>query len=133
MFYLQLDSICSAGRAVSKLGRAGHSLAFPCTHNPPEFNFCPQSLEISMDARDRQLLSSTPVTDPTVSLIQRSVDLDFVPPLRMPHVGEAEVVLLGPEKWNGVKSFALAYDVARSGLPLTFGDDKVPRPECSHR
>ena len=83
-----------------------------------------------MDARDRQLLSSTPVTDRTVSLIQRSVDVDFVPPLRMPHVGEAEVVLLGPEKWNGVKSFALAYDVARSGLPLTFGDDKVLDPDA---
>jgi hypothetical protein len=60
-----------------------------------------------------------------IPFIQRSVDFDFVPPLRMPHIGEAEIILLGPEERNGVKSFALAQDVARSSLPLAFGNDKV--------
>jgi hypothetical protein len=48
----------------------------------------------------------------------------------MPHIGEAEIILLGPEEWNGVKSFALAQDVARSSLTLAFGNDKVLDPDA---
>jgi hypothetical protein len=49
--------------------------------------------------------------------------------LRLNHL-EAEIVLLGPEERNGVKSFALAQYIARSSLPLPLGDDKVFDPDA---
>ena len=98
--------------------------------SPFEFNFGAQPLEISMDDRDRQFLSSAPVTDRTVSLIQRPIDLDIVPPFRVADIGEAEIVLLGPEERNGVKPFAPAQDIARSRLPLALGGDKMLDPDA---
>ena len=50
---------------------------------------------------------------------------DFVEALGMADIGQAEVVLLGPEERHHVEWLAPPQHVARRDLPLALGDDPV--------
>src|SRR3546814_14690028 len=72
-----------------------------------------------MNDRDRQLPPRTSIGYLAVSRAQAAVDFHFVPPLRVPHIGDAKVVLFGPEKWDSLKNFSAAKNVTGHGLSLT--------------
>ena len=78
-----------------------------------------------MDHSDRELLASEPIRYGAVSTLQRASDLGFVPMFGVPDIGEAEVVLFGPEERNAIEGFSPAEDVVRRCLALALGDDPV--------
>ena len=78
-----------------------------------------------MDHRDRELQVSEPIRYGAVSTLQRPRDLGFVPVLGVSDIGEAKVVLFGPEERDRVKPFTVAKNVARRRLSLALGHNKV--------
>ena len=86
-----------------------------------------------MDHRDRELLASEPIRYGAVSTLQRPRDLGFVPVLGVSDIGEAEVVLFGPEERDVIEAFTPAENVARRRLALALGDDPSVRREFVHR
>ena len=62
-------------------------------------------------------VQSLPSSDPA--------DLGFVPVLGVSDIGEAEVVLFGPEERDRVKPFTVAKNVACRRLSLALGHNKV--------
>ena len=78
-----------------------------------------------MDHGDRELLASEPIRYGAVSTFQRPLDLGFVPVFGVSDIGEAEVVLFGPEEWNVIEGFAPTEDVVRRCLTLALGDDPM--------
>jgi hypothetical protein len=78
-----------------------------------------------MDHGDREFPASEPIRHSAVSTLQRPRDLSFVPMFGVSDLGEAEVVLFGPEKWDAIERFMPAEDVARRGLALALGDDPM--------
>ena len=78
-----------------------------------------------MNDRNRQLLASAPISDRAVARGKLPVDLGFVPSLGVTDIREAEIVLLGPEKRDGVEPFPPTQHVARRGLPLALGHHPV--------
>ena len=78
-----------------------------------------------MDHGDCELPASEPIGYGAVSTFERPLDLGFVPVFGVSDIGEAEVVLFGPEKWNVIEGFASAENIARCRLALAFGDHPV--------
>ena len=78
-----------------------------------------------MDRGDREFPASEPIRYGAVSTLQRSLDLGFVPVFGVSDIGEAEIVLFGPEKWDVIEGFAPAEDVVRRCLALALGDDPM--------
>src|ERR1035437_5370665 len=58
-------------------------------------------------------------------LVELPVEFGRIPLLGMPHIRQAEIVLVGPEEGDGVEPLARAEDIARGGLPLTLGHHPV--------
>ena len=75
-----------------------------------------------MDHGDRELPASTPIGNGAVSTLQRPHDIGSVPVLGVSDIGEAEIVLFGPEERHVVEAFAPAEDVVRRCLALALGD-----------
>ena len=69
--------------------------------------------------------ASEPIGYGAVSTFQRPRDLGFVPVFGVSDIGEAEVVLFGPEEWDVIEAFAPAEDVVRRCLALALGDDPM--------
>src|SRR6185437_14100258 len=90
-----------------------------------EIHLCAKTLEIAVNDGDCQFLACKPIGQRAVTRLELPVNLDLVPALRMPDVGNAEVVLFGPEEWDGVEPLTPAENVARGRLSLTFGHDEV--------
>src|SRR6185437_6442068 len=94
---------------------------FRCRDCPLEVDLRAKAFEIAVNDGNGQLFAAAPIRYRAVSRLEPPVDLDFVPALRVPDIGDAEIVLFRPEEWDGVEPFAPAKNVARGGLPLTFG------------
>src|SRR3984893_14741712 len=94
-------------------------------HSPLELDFRAKPLEIPVNDGHRQLSTTQPIAYRPVSRSERSRDLDPIPPLGMTDIAEAKVILLGPEKWDAIKTLPPAENVARSGLTLTLGNNPV--------
>ena len=78
-----------------------------------------------MDQGDRELLVSEPIRYGAVSTLQRPRDLGFVPVFGVSDIGEAEVILFSPEKWDVIEGFTPAEDVVRRCLALPLGHDPM--------
>src|SRR5262245_24995682 len=78
-----------------------------------------------MDERRCHLPAVELVYDRAVALLELSLDLDFVPALRVADVHEGEIVLVGPEEGDGVEALTAPEDVSGRGLSLALGDDPV--------
>ena len=98
---------------------------FRCGDCSLELDLGAKAFEIAVDESDGQFFACTPIGYRAVSRLELPVDLGFVPSFGVPDIGDAEVVLLSPEERDGVKSFPAAKDVARGGLPLALGHDKM--------
>ena len=70
-----------------------------------ECDFSEQTLQIAVNDRNGQRLIIAAIADRAVlrDSVQLPVDVGIVPMLGVTDIREAEIVLLGPEKWNGVK------------------------------
>ena len=81
---------------------------------------------IAVDHRDRLLAAFAQIGDRTVAGLDRAVDHDLVPFLRMPDIGDSERSCCSVQK-NGTASngFAAADHVACGGLALALGDDEM--------
>jgi hypothetical protein len=92
-----------------------------------ERNFGTQAVLVPIDARHREPLAAAPVGDRAVSLVahELTVYLGFVPALRVTHVRQREVVLVGPEERSALEARSLAQHVSRRDLPLALGHDPV--------
>src|SRR5690349_14735151 len=80
-----------------------------------------------MDEGRGQLPAAEAVGDRAVARLagEPSLDLRVIPALRVPHVHEREIVLIGPEEGDGVETLPPAEDVSCRGLPLTLRHDPV--------
>ena len=74
---------------------------------------------------DRELLASEPIRYGAVSTFERPLDLGFVPVFGVSDIGEAKVVLFGPEEWDVIEGFTPAEDIVRRCLALALGDDPM--------
>ncbi len=73
-----------------------------------EREFGAKALKIVMNKGFGELSSAPPISDDAVPRFERALYLGFVPFLSVADIGEAEVVLLGPEKRHVVEAFARA-------------------------
>src|SRR5665213_2207061 len=92
---------------------------------PLKFELGAETDEVSVNRRDRQPAAAPPIGDRAVPCCKLPVDLGWVPLFSVPHIRDAEVVLLGPKERNSVKYLPAAKNVPRCGLPLTLGHNKM--------
>ena len=90
-----------------------------------EFDFGAKTFEVAMDHCHRELAAIAQIGDGTVAGLDRAVDHDLVPFLRMTDIGNSEVVLLGPEEGDRIERFTAAEHVARGCLALALGNDEM--------
>jgi hypothetical protein len=102
-----------------------HDCPFVRGDHPFELNFRAQALQIAMNDGDRQFPAFPSIGYRAVSCIELPVDLSLVPIFGVPDIGEAEIVLLGPEERHGVEALPPTKDVARRGLTLALGNHPV--------
>src|SRR4030081_905996 len=81
--------------------------------------------KIPADCCNRQFLLAAAIANRAVARLETSVDFRLVPAFGMPHVGNRQIVLFGPEEGDGLKPFACPEDIARGRLALPLGDDKM--------
>jgi hypothetical protein len=91
--------------------------------------FGAKTVEISINCRDRQLPAVPAIGYGAIACLGFAIDLGIVPSFRVAHITDPEVILLRPEERDGIKYLAAAKNVARGGLPLTLGDDKMLDPD----
>ena len=87
--------------------------------------FCTKALEIAIDRRDRQFPAVSAEGYGAIALRKASIDLSRVPSFRVTHIADAEVILHRPKERHGIEYLAATKYVARGGLSLTSGYDKV--------
>src|SRR6202047_5021777 len=81
--------------------------------------------KIPADRRDRQFFAAAAIADRAVARLETALDFRLVPAFGMPHVGNLQIVLFGPEEGDGVESFTCPEDIPRGRLALPLGDDKM--------
>ena len=81
--------------------------------------------KIPANRRDRQFLAAAAIAYRAVTRLQTALDFHLIPAFGMPHVGNLQIVLFGPEEGDGVEFFTCAEDIARGRLALPLGDDKM--------
>lgn len=79
--------------------------------------------------RGGQLAAVAPVGDRTVPQLKVAIGLDLISSGAVPDIGNAEVILLGPEKWNRIKSLSAAHVILRIRFSLAFGNDEIFDPD----
>ena len=84
-----------------------------------------QSFEVATDHRDGQRPAGTLERDSAVARGELPVDSGCVEGFRMPHIGEAEIVLLGPEERDRIEALPPTEDVAGRRLSLALGHHPV--------
>src|SRR6185295_10595900 len=104
---------------------AGSSAAVRPAKRALELDFGEEAFVIAVHHGHGLLAAFAQIGDRAVALHDRTVDQDLVPFLRMPDIGDSEVMLLGPEEGDCIERFTPAEHVARRGLALALGDDKM--------
>jgi hypothetical protein len=85
------------------------------------------TFKISANRLDRQLPTVAPVGDSSVPRVGPFVDFGFITAFRVPDLSDSEVILLGPEKRDGINYLAATKQVVTSGLSLTLNRHKITR------
>src|SRR5436190_2162456 len=83
----------------------------PCL--PLHAHLCLEALPIPKNRGERQHTSATIEADGAVASVDVAIHLDSVPPLRVPDISDADVVVLAPEEGDSVEPLPVTHDVAR--------------------
>src|SRR5262249_51247002 len=92
---------------------------------PLHLGFDRKALSIAIDRRDREPAARARVCHGTIARLERPVNRDRIPLLRVPDIVDGDVVMLAPEERHRVEPLAAAEHVARGHLALPFGDDPM--------
>ncbi len=92
-----------------------------------------KACKIPADRSDRQFLAAAAIAYRAVARLETALDVRLVPAFGMPHVGNLQIVLFGPEEGDGVESFTCPEDIAGGRLALSLGDNKVFELELIRR
>jgi hypothetical protein len=94
-------------------------------YDPFELDLRTKPFDVPMDQCDRELLAPESIRYSAISTLERPIYLGFVPVLSVSNIGEAEIVLFGPEEWNVIEGFTPAENIVRCYLALALGDNPM--------